>query len=417
MKISIVLWMLACGAAVSAPAFGDDPLCGGCDTTGKTKNKLAISTMADEAGVVFCSEAMKKDKAACGADEILCTRCKGASYYEDAKRDVESEIERRRAWLEDREKNVDRPVGREFVHIQTEHFILSFDLPSVKVGTVVYRTHAAAHLYAERLEKLYADIREIHELPESRIRAARRYVYIVEGQKAGNILGTLHTNTGAGSRAIQYGNPSHAVITLDKQNFREDADFHQHVAHVVSHLLYNDVDQVQHWLVERYGWVSEGLSHYIEIRYHGAPNTWCHREAGNFVHWKGKDWEANVKKAVLAGQQPSFEELQQKPADALDAKEHQFAWSYIDYLMWLDPTAMPKMIGLMKGPQLPVRECLQSAYGLSIPAFVAGWEQFVKSEYSLTPSKGPKVRPPKRSAPDPRQDEGGDESEDEGGRR
>lgn len=416
MKVSIVLGMFVLGAGL-ASAHGDDPLCGGCETTGKVKNRLATSADPDEADVLFCSEAMKKDKVGLGADEILCLKCKGTSHHEAAKTEVEGEIAKRRSWLDDRKKNVDDLLGHECVHIQTRNFILSFDLPSVKVGQVVYRTHAAAHLYAKRLEQLYDEIKSIHELPESKIRWAKRYVYLVEGQKAGNTLGQLHTRTGGGSRAIQYGDPSHAVVALDKQSFREDSDFHQHVAHVISHLLYNDVEIRDHWLVERYGWVSEGLAHYIEIRFHGPPNTWCHREAGNFLHWQGKNWEANVKKAVLANQQPSFEVLQQKPADALDPKEHQFAWSYIDYLMWLDPKAMPKMLGLMKGPQLPVRDCLQSAYGLSLPAFVAGWEEFVKSEYSLTPSKGPKVRPPKGAEPESPPDLDGSGSEDDGGRR
>jgi len=416
MRNSIVVWMLACAIAASeAWGWQDEPLCGGCETTGKVGNKLATSADSSEQDVIYCSESMRKDKVGLGADEILCLRCKGTSYHESAKSDVDGEIESRRAWLDDRKKKVDEVTGRACVHLRTKHFNLSFDLPSVKVGQVVYRTHEAAHLYAQRLEKLYSDIREIHELPESKIRAAKRFVYIVEGERAGKALGVAHTNQGNGARSSLHGDPSQMVVSYQKKDFQDDEDFHQHIAHIAAHHIYNDVDASVHWLVERYGWVQEGLAHYIEIRYHGPPNTWCHREAGNFIHWQGKNWEANVKKAVLANQAPIFEEIQAKSADALDPKEHQFAWSYIDYLMWLDPTAMPRMLGFMKGPQLPVRECLQKAYGISIPAFVAGWEEFVRTEYSLTPSKGPKVRLPK-GAKEPEPEAEDSDTEDGGDR-
>jgi hypothetical protein len=409
---------------VSATAFAtaiasaqDDPLCGGCETSGRVPNKLALSSVDAEKDVIYCSEAMKKDKVAFGADEVSCLKCRGTSYHNSAKTEIDAEIESRKTWLADRKKQVDDLVRRECVHIQTRHFHLAFDLPSVKVGQVTYSKHAAAHLYAERLEALYAEIRDLLQLMEGEISGTRRYVYLVEGDRAGAELATQHTNQ-TGSRSARYGIGSipHQIVTAyTKASFLNDEDYHQHVCHVVSHHIFHDVDQTQHWLVERYGWVQEGLAHLMEIRLFGPPNTWCHREASGFVHWKGKNWEANVKKAVLAGTQPRFEELQQRPADALTAEEHQFSWSYVDYLMWLDPTAMPKLLGLMKGPQLPVRDCLQQAYGLSVPAFVAGWEEFVKTEYSLTPKKGPQPRAPKGAEPEP--EEGDSESEDDDGGR
>lgn len=375
-----------------------EPLCGTCKTTGRIDNPLRASRDPLENDVIFCSEAMGSDKKGFGCEELVCPKCAGTSYNDSAARDINADIEKRRQWLEGRRNEIDKALGHEAVHIKTTHFTLAFDIPSVKVGQVVYKKHAAAHLYAQRLEELFQEIVDLHGLPASKMHGTKRFVILLDSQKSAQAI--ANNLTGAGSHSVQYGDPSRVVDFLDKKTFQNDIDYHQHVCHVVSHVLYNDVDTFQNWLVERYGWVSEGTAHFIEMRLFGVPNTWCAREAGALVHWQGKNWEANVKKAVLAGTHPKFEEIQQKPADALSAAEHQFAWSYVDYLVWLDRKAFAKMLGYMKGPQLPVRECLQRAYGISIPAFVEGWETFVKTHYDVTPRKGPQPRTPKDGGPE-----------------
>ena len=96
-----------------------------------------------------------------------------------------------------------------------------------------------------------------------------------------------------------------------------------------------------------------------------------------------------VKKAVMAGDYPSFQETITRSADALTDEERRVAWSYIDYLMHLDPKKMPKLLALMKGPQLPTRDCIKQAYGITIGQLVDGWKEFVMETYSLRPRKGP----------------------------
>ena len=122
------------------------------------------------------------------------------------------------------------------------------------------------------------------------------------------------------------------------------------------------------------------------IRDFGPPIAWCADEGGAFSNWQGKTWEANVKKAVKAKQQPVFQEVIQKGASALTPMEHQFAWSYIDYLMWLKPEGMQTALALMTGPQKEVRDVLKEAFG---------WTEFVLTEYKSKARKGPSVRPPR----------------------
>ncbi|MFH0945378.1 MAG: hypothetical protein V2A76_09295 [Planctomycetota bacterium] len=102
-----------------------------------------------------------------------------------------------------------------------------------------------------------------------------------------------------------------------------------------------------------------------------------------------------MKRAVAAGTEPSLQDVIQKANDVLSAEEHQFCWSYIDYLMWLDPHKIPEMMGYMKVQQLPTRDAIHKAYGLTIGQFVDGWKEFVLEEYSMKSVKGPRVRLPK----------------------
>jgi hypothetical protein len=402
-SIAVLAWM-------SFAAFGmaqDGELCGTCKTTGMLENPLATSKDRAESDVVYCSVALDRDKAALGCDFLVCPNCKAESEQALARDDFEREVGRRRKWLDGRRAEVDAIVKRDVVHVKTAHFEVAFDIPQVKVGTVVHRAHAAAHLYAERVEKLYADILSLHDLTDGRLRRSQRFLYFSDSIKALDAL-AVHLKVGGG-RSNTFGDPCRVFLHLDKKTFREDEQFHQYVAHHVSHHVHNDVMPANYWLNERYGWVAEGLAHFVEIRWFGVPNTWCTSESGGDYKWQSKSWEANVKKALLSGDAPLFEEVIKKQSSALNARDHQFAWSYIDYLMWLDPKAMPKMLGLMKGPQLPTRDCLKQAYGIAIPEFVAGWQEFVTSEYSTIPRKGPQPRAPRGAQPPPPGDEDDDQ--------
>ena len=408
MQPSLLLTALFLWSATTAGACPEDDelLCGDCHTTGKVDNPKAHSKYKDEQDVVYCSRVMRADPDAYGLDFLVCPKCKTPSAQESARRDFERQRKRRSDWLEEREKEVDQLVGHEMVHIRTKHFVIAWDIPKIKVNRRVLKPHDAAHLYAERAEELYEQILELHGINERRTAGTTHYLYVFEREKDAKNAGARLTTGGGSGRSSKYGNVSRFICWQDKSKFKKDEEFHQAFVHVVAHHIYNDVEVLRNWLNKRYGWVFVGLGHFWEIRNFGPPNTWCHREAGSgIVHWKGKGWEANVKKALQGDDHLTLADLIGRPAEDLSPKEHQFAWSYVDYLIWLDPTQLPRMIGHMKGPQLPDREAIKKAYDISIPQLQEGWEDFVRTEYAVRAKKGPQPREPKRRQVDA--DDGG----------
>lgn len=384
-----MIHVLAMLGALALAQDGD--LCGDCKTTGKIDSKFQQAKDPLEADCRYCSEFMKSDPVSLGLGWYVCPRCKAPAVQAAARAEFDNEFAARKKWLDERAAENDTLLKHEMVHVQTRHFTISWGVPSIKVDRRVLRAHEAAHLYAERAEKLFADLVELHGLNEGSMRLSMIYISIPESPKDEAIL-RQHRSNNAG---LVYGNPGLLIDWYNKTLLKKDEEYHQHFVHMLSHLIHFSMLDASHWMVERYGWMQEGLAHYCELRWFDNPNTWCYREASAQLNWSSKGWEANVKKALLTGEAPVFEEFMTKPSDALDAREHQFSWSYVDYLIWLDPKRLPKLIALMKGPQLPVRECLQQSYGLSIPAFIAGWEEFVRTQYSSTPKKGPQPREPR----------------------
>lgn len=384
------------GAALASAQEADDPLCGSCHTTGHIDNPRAMAKDSREAAVVYCSVAMDKDSKGLGLDWLVCEHCRAPAVQANAEREFEVLHGKRQKWLAERRKEVDELVGHPVDHLLTRHFTIAWDIPSIKVERRVVNRHEAMHLYAERMEALFQEIMELHGIDERRAPGNVHFLYLFEREKDARTAAATLTGSGSGARSSKYGKQSRMVTFLDKQRYKKDELFHQFLSHVVSHHIHNDVELMQNWLVERYGWVFEGLAHYVEIRNFGPPIAWCQREAGSdVVHWKSNGWEANVKRAVLAGEQTPLADLIGKQAEQLTAKEHQFAWSYIDYLMWLDPKKMPRLLGLMKGPQVADRDALEKVYSMSVPQFQAGWEQFVRDEYSPQKKDGPQPRAPK----------------------
>lgn len=386
--------------SASSPSSGQDvgeALCGDCHTTGRIDHPHSASELEQEKDVEFCSVFMRSDPDALGMDWIVCPKCRTPSVQEAARAEFDREFERRRKWLTEREENVDKHAGHKVEHIRTRHFALSFDLPKVKVGRSTLRTHDAMHLYAQRLEELHAQMLAIHGITERNTAGLVHEVYVFENDLTSRNVGNhlITGGMGQGFRKSTYGKTSQHITSRNKKDFRKDEDFHQALVHSVSHLITNEVGILKTWLVKRYGWVNEGMAHWFEIRNFGPPNTWCNQEQGGFVHWKGDSWEANVKKAVLAGDHVNFQDIVGKSAESLDSKEHQFAWSFVDYLMWLSPEKMVKFLTLLKGKQLPERDALREAYDITMGQFVDGWIEFVRTEYSMKPRKGPRELPPK----------------------
>lgn len=394
------------------PAFAQDPsedLCPDCHTTGRIEVEIKPQETEFEQNCRKCSEQMRAHPESLGLPWIPCPKCRTPSVQARAQREFDGEFGKRKAWLDAREAEVDSITKTEPVHIETEHFVLTWDVPKLQVGRVYYDKHKAAHMYADRLELLYRQMHALMGITDTDTNRSQHRVVVLELLKHWQKLAPAMTNQGGGggngTSLIGVGpyvaDPTGAkgschIMWVDKKEIPDDFALYQTLTHRVSHHLVNDVREHKWWLFQRYGWVYEGLSFYMEIRNFGPPRVRCGREAGMFEHWKGKNWEKNVKAAVMANEYPSFQEILQKSVEDLNARDVQFAWSWVDYLMWYDPTRMDELLGLMKGArQLATRDALKEAYDLTVPQFVEGWVEFVKTEYSLKPKDGATARIPR----------------------
>ena len=96
------------------------------------------------------------------------------------------------------------------------------------------------------------------------------------------------------------------------------------------------------------------------------------------ARWRGGDWRKNIWKAVMAEEAAAFPEVITKPTPALSAREHQFVWSWVDYLMARDAAAMGKALKMAK-MEASTRDILKECWGISTIGFETGWAEWVSS--------------------------------------
>ncbi len=379
--------------------------CGDCKTTGRIAHEHLPEVLEQEKDVLFCSFWMDNDPEALCLDWVPCPNCQNPRIQGEAKREFDQEVERRRAWRKARRDEVDQYTRTEVVHIETEHFIISWDRPEIKIGRRRIRLHDAAHLYAQRAEELYRYIMDWHGIePQHMMRLCKVKLNLLESLRAARTLAPYMTDLSLQSDSkIQLIGPlkSNLVMWADPEKTRTEEDFHQYLCHVVAHHIYHDIQHGQYtfWMFKQYGWMYEGTAFVIETRLFGVPRTTCSQESGGFANYRNTPWEALVKKLVLSGKCPTVQDVIAKGADTLTDEERWLAWSYVDYLTWLDPKKLPLLVSKMTGEQVPTRDALRDVYGLTVGQFVDGWTEFVRKEYSLRPLKGPFERPAKGEAP------------------
>lgn len=181
----------------------------------------------------------------------------------------------------------------------------------------------------------------------------------------------------------------------DKSEYPREADMWRHQIHNLIHQLtavYYDVKWfppntfglMPPWLGDRYGWLDEGLAHWFEIDYDGLATTYCFREQNVTSRWGGNDWRRNIHKAVAAGEFPRLADVAVKPSQALTAREHQFAWSWVDFLMARAETARMGRAMRRAKEKATTFEILRDVWGLSSLEFEPAWSAWVLETYAPT---------------------------------
>jgi hypothetical protein len=390
-------------AAPAAPA-GEEPRCGWCGTSGRTPvelgNKWSSETDAGEGwGVQYCSEAVAD--ANMGLDWEPCARCKTITLKAQAEQAYAEVSARAQAWLAQvREIDATAQAKDPMVHVQTTHFRISTDVPKLTTADKkTYRTHELAHLYARRLEELYERYKAMFGVEDANNIKNMHSLLLFEKQGPGFLAAPPYTGLSLkDARTVKRsGGASHesTVVTWwDKAEFPKDQDMHRHQIHNFVHQItsvYYDMRWFKSgqkgltplWLNDKYGWLDEGLAHWFEIDFDGSANTYCYREQDTTSRWGSDDWRKNVYKATLSGDIPSFAEVAIKPTQSLTAKEHQFVWSWVDFLMARDRAVMGKAMKLCK-MEAATRDILKECWGLSLLGIEEEWKAWALEQYAPT---------------------------------
>jgi len=395
--------LVALLAAVLAPALaaqGRDLLCGRCDTTGKVPSEVDGRFSVEDEGefpVLRCSVAIE-DHDTHGLDWEPCPRCKAPSLQAKAEEEYAAKVAELQQWLASRREVDEATRTDDLVHVETEHFVLAWDLDSIRTADKrTYRQHEAAHLYAERFEDQYARFQELFGVTDENNLVDEHYIYVFEKQSAHRIAGPLYTGLSGGSTVKRSGGDttqSSIVTWWNKSEMPSEPDLYRNLVHNITHLLtscYYDmswfpmgqVGLMPTWLNDEYGWLDAGLAHWFEWQTDQECTTYCFREQDTTRRWRSPDWKKNVWKAVTSGSDdvPSFARVITKPTQALDAREHQFCWSWVDFLIARGSEEMGVMMRMCK-QERPVREMLVEAYGISYLAFEREWADWVATEYA-----------------------------------
>lgn len=386
----------------------DEPRCGWCKTTGKVPFELsprwAVETDQDEQDpprwkIEFCSEAIGSENMA--MDWQPCERCKTPSLKAAAVAEYEAARKSKETWLaEARKLDKTSQVEEPLTHVRSTHFWIATDYPKINTeDKKTYKTHELAHLYIRRMEALYARFQSMFGIHDSDNMRNVHFIFIFQRQGPAFRAAPVYTGLSIENAVTvkrSGGSDKDSVIVgwWDKGAYPKDQDMHRHQIHNMLHQLtaiYYDFSWFKPgemglsppWLNDKYGWLDEGLAHWFEIDFDKKANTYCFREQDSTSRWGSDDWRANIYKAVLAGDVPSFSDTSAKPSQSLSAKEHQFAWSWVDYLMAQDTAAMGKALKLCKLEQ-PSREILKEAWGINLLTFESDWAEWVEDHYAPT---------------------------------
>lgn len=273
-----------------------------------------------------------------------------------------------------------------------------------------------AHLYAARLEKLYADFCTRLGIDAAAFPKApggkRTPDYMGEGPYLGQpdkflvVLTHKALSAGTYTRAFQGHAASDTTRYLhDKEGslatviaaefaekaLRDDRNLHCHLVYSVTHNL---VDGYKYYWHSVPAWLGEGIALWFSRRvYPEFLNFAGSDDAGSTV-LKGQEWDRRVRMRVENDVWPKAADLcTVVDPGRLDFVSHMMVWSRVDFLMQTDAGKFGTFFGRMKAPIHDVRlptteeimrrqvEALREVFGQDYEAFDLAWRDFVRRTY------------------------------------
>ena len=225
----------------------ESPSCKFCKSTGREVcSEHPAGECESEDSVLYCSRIAECPVCA-GTGWVVCRECKSevAQALLDKKK---ADVQKRRIAL----KAIDDKMGRELCKVETAHFLLVWELERIKVDKKFLNQHEALHLYATRLERLYADYLARQKLVDKDFREKFKvFVWSWPKDHEAGSLAYCGQNASGGVK-LMGSTPAYSVCGI-KRNFNDDDALHRNLVHSVTHLMLS-AQQFPAWMGRHNEW-------------------------------------------------------------------------------------------------------------------------------------------------------------------
>ncbi|MHC4941923.1 MAG: hypothetical protein ACYTG7_02780 [Planctomycetota bacterium] len=387
----LILLLAFLGIPLAAQELKNKRKCPFCKTTGKLENPFYEKHKDWLENIEFSSWAIEKDTKGSALPWMPCERCRNAELKERAQKEFDRLAKRSQRWLEKRRKiDEELKVQSTLHHLQTEHFVWAWNIPKLSYKKKNYRSHEALFLYGERMEEFYDEFQAVHGITDDDNTHSFHQIFALERELVAKRACPLYGQQASSSgRVFLLGNPSVYVMWWNKSLMPTEEYLHRAFVHYVSHQLVA-VYRTPWWLYES-GWAFEGSAHWWEQYYYKKATCQCSREVNSLSGWVATKWESKVKKAVMSGDEITLVSMLGKNGGTLTAEDHIYAWSYVDYMMSMDPRKTLDFFVILKEDR-PAREAFMEIWGMSVLGFEEKWREYVRAQYKVFEKVAPSKR-------------------------
>lgn len=295
---------------------------------------------------------------------------------------------------------------------------LAAKLPKARTRPKAVTSWLLVHLYARRLEDLYADFCKrtgwVDESPPCEGgrghdgRASLKNGQLGQGKFLGQhgkfCVLIVSRRSDLGRYLRRYGNRdcsepvSHHFIRSNSMLFITTPDIRSEglgteralYCNVAYGVVRNFVDGYRGFTYEIPAWNADGLAHWYRLRIDKKYNTIGNLDESQWELLHDADWPAKARARAESGAFSRAKDLVRwRLADCTDFHQHVMMWSRIDYLLSLGEEKFGKYLDALKGlPTTGVgadmvdeqqRKALREVYGLDEDAFDRGWLEWVKT--------------------------------------
>jgi hypothetical protein len=370
--LAALLSLAALGAPASAQTPGG-PSCSTCGDRGVAACRACAKTACKSARpFLFCTEAMKCKS--CGGTRLeACGLCARAPEVDLAAVRVQTA-----AWR-DTVKPVDAFMDRALMHAESLHFTLTFDVKKIDTPGAG-NAHAAAHVYLDRMEDLFAAFCADLGCGEPDF-LAKTHVMLWGREADQEKASPRFTLQQSSTESKLMGAKPVVSIFYDKNHMHEEYELHQAVVHQVAHCLLSNVyDGIWPGNIHG-GWIDEGVAHYYENALFGEVRHYCYVESDSIGYFKFGRWEPEVRSAVETNKALAFLGVTGVNTVEMTPPQRMFAWSFCDFVIRGTPGKLGPLARAIKQKR-PLQEALSVSLGVTPFEFEKRWREWVLATYS-----------------------------------